>query len=424
MKERVENIRSNRFIYTFDIFGQSLNLHLFGNEKYKTLTGGIFGLISLLLIIAVNIYFLLDVLNRKTMTIVFNEDNSKIPMNNLSDIPIMMTLTDTSGKPLKSEGLISLDVKMLNYKRYDTGNGTTQFRLEVLPLQVEQCNFSKHFSDFPEFFTKFRVEYFYCIPPGKYNITIFGRYGDTLNGWSNLAIYVNKCNAKLGQTCFNQTYIEAALSNPVLNVNMLSYGINHYNFSSPNSYKLDTAVFPLSSTLLKSYNYMIRQVLYNTDIGFVLEDQQTEQFYTYHSQTVDVDLNSNVYLKSDNSIGYLIIRNFDTISNYYRAYMKVQTMMASIGGLVKSIMVIFQIICHLIIRKMMFLDISNQIFHYNLNEEPSIKPIKINNVELVNSNPVNHGEKLKINISPIENLSFKSDNNFSNSQTPRKLNKK
>lgn len=421
MKEKVENIRINRFIYTFDIFGQSLNLHIFGNEKYKTLTGGIFGLISILLIIAVSIYFLLDVLHRKTMTIVFNEDNTKIPMNNLSDIPIMMTLTDTSGKPLKSEGLINFDVKILNYKRYDTGNGTTQFRLDVIPLQLEQCSFSKHFSDFTDFFTKFRVEYFYCIPPGKYNITIFGRYGDTLNGWSNLAIYVNKCNSKLGQTCYNETYMKVALSNPVLNVNMVSYGVDHYNISSPSSYKLDTAVFPLSTTLLKSYNYMIRQVLYTTDYGFVFEDKQTEQFYTYHSQTVDVDLNSSEYFNSGNSIGYIKIRNFETISNYYRAYVKVQTMMASIGGLVKSIMAIFQIICHLIIRKMMLLDISNQIFHYNLNEE---QPMKIKKVEVVNSNPANHGEKIKIKISPIENLSIKSDNNFNNSQTPRKLNKK
>ena len=50
--------------------------------------------------------------------------------------------------------------------------------------------------------------------------------------------------------------------------------------------------------------------------------------------------------------------------------------------------------------------------------------MKIKKVEVVNSHPANHREKLKINISPIENLSLKSDNNFNNSQTPRKLNKK
>jgi hypothetical protein len=33
------NKRKNIFIETFDIDGQSINLHLFGKEKYKTFIG-------------------------------------------------------------------------------------------------------------------------------------------------------------------------------------------------------------------------------------------------------------------------------------------------------------------------------------------------------------------------------------------------
>jgi hypothetical protein len=414
MIREAENKRNSPFIDVFDIYGHSLNLHLFGKDKYKTFIGSIFGIVSLMLMVAISVYFLIDLFQRKSMTIVFNEDNSKIPSNNLTDTPFMMTLGDMNGKVLEPEGLYWFDVKMLNYRRYDTGNGTTQFRLDIVPIQLEKCDLTKHFLDKADWFKKFQVSTYYCIPPGKNNLTIFGKYGDTINGWSYLSIWVNRCNPKLGHKCLNDTYIDNVLANTFLTSNFLSYGINHYNITSPSSIKVETTIFQLSNTLIKNYYYNIRQVVYDTDYGFIFEDHQIENFYTYQSQTIDVNLKSVGVPTIGPNIGYIMIRNVDAVSYYNRAYVKGQAVMANIGGIIKAVMVIAQIISDFITRRMMFLDISNRIFHFNLNDGKFGKSPNRKRTENVK---INHTrEQSNPPTLPMDNLTFKSDNVSSNLQ--------
>lgn len=54
----------------------------------------------------------------------------------------------------------------------------------------------------------------YCIPAGKYNITLNSNTGDLKSGWSNIHIFVNKCNPQT-ETCRNQTILDEACSNLV-----------------------------------------------------------------------------------------------------------------------------------------------------------------------------------------------------------------
>jgi hypothetical protein len=131
--------------------------------------------------IAISIYFIIDLFEKKPLSIVFNEDNNQIPLNNLSNVPIMVTLADFNSNLLDPEGLYWIDTKIMNYRRINL-NGTTKFTLELIPIKLEKCNISKHFSDQYEMYKNFPVSNYLCIPAGKYNITLNGRGGDTLNG--------------------------------------------------------------------------------------------------------------------------------------------------------------------------------------------------------------------------------------------------
>jgi hypothetical protein len=382
MRGEEENKRKSFFIDIFDINGQSISLHLFGKEKYKTFIGSVSGLLSLILMMGISIYFVMDLFQRKSLSIIFNEDNNQLPLNNLSNVPIMVTLGDLSSNILDPEGLYWIDAKVMNYKRVII-NGTAKFFLELIPIELEKCNITKHFLDQSEMFKNLAISKYQCIPPGKYNITLFGRFGDTVNGWSYLAFFLNKCNAKMGQKCLNDSYIESTLANTALSIAYSSYSINHYNVTTPNQAKIDTTMFLMSSTLLKNYYYNLRQVIYETDYGILFEDRQKESFYTYFSQSVDVSLKAVGVPTAGPNIGYVIIKNADPISFYNRNYIKIQAVMANIGGIIKAVMIFCKIVSDFLTRKMIYLDIANRIFHFNFNEDNSQN--KNNKLKIIHS---------------------------------------
>jgi hypothetical protein len=368
MKSSHGNKSSISFVEVFDIYGHPFSLHLFGKPKYKTLVGSLFGLLSSMLMVTVALYFIIDLLQRKSVTVIYNEDTNQFPINNLSDIPIMMSLGDYNGVTLDPTGLYSFDVKMLNYKRIVGADGIARFGLEIAPIQIEKCDLTKHFLDKAEKFQSLRISSYYCIPPGKNNVTLYGKLGDTLNGWSFLSIFLNRCNTKF-QKCLNDTYAESVLGNSALTLAMLSHSINHYNTTSPNQEKVQTLVFPMSSAIIKNYYYNIRQVIYTTDYGFIFEERYTENFYTYQSQSLDVNLKNSGLPTIGPNFGYLMLKNDDAVSNYTRVYIKGQAVMANIGGIIKAIMVITKIMSDFFTRRMSYVELCNSIFEYDFEED-------------------------------------------------------
>lgn len=402
MKDIQENKSYSLFIDYFDIYGQSFNLHLFGRPKYKTIIGSIIGFISLFLVVSVSLYFFIELIERKSMTVIYNEDSNIIPMNNLSNVPFMFSLTDLNGIHLESEGLFSFDVKMMNYGYYKNADGASKFGIQILPIKMEKCDLNKHFLDKGEMFKSFSINKYYCIPPGKYNMTLYGRYGDTLNGFSFLTIFLNKCNSKL-QKCLNDTYIDSVLQNTALSMAYLSNSINHYNSTNPNTIKVDTSVLQMSSSICKNYYYNIRQVIYNTDYGFIFEDRQIETFYTYAYQSLDVSVKNIGFPTLGPNFGFVTLKNSDSVSFYSRAYIKSQAVMANIGGIIKSIMIIAKFISDFLTRRMSYEDLSNSIFQYKLEDKFSPATSKQHqeqkNLQIIpfnNTNLRNKQEKKKV----------------------------
>jgi hypothetical protein len=400
MKSGHEDKTYSSLMDIFDIYGKSFSLHLFGKAKYKTLIGSLMGLLSLMLMVSVALYFIIDLLERKSMTVIFNEDHTRFPINNLSEVPIMMSLGDFNGITLESEGLFSFDVKMMNYKKVKDADGNSRFGLELVPIKIEKCNITKHFLDKPDMFKGLSIRSYYCISPGENNLTIYGKLGDTLNGWSFLGIFLNRCNAKL-QKCLNDTYAESVLGNSALTIAYLSNSINHYNVTSPRMFKVDTAVLQMSSSIYKNYYYNLKQVIYDTDYGFIFEDHQTEDFFTYNSQSLDVSMKNTGLPTIGPNFGYVMIKNSDAVSYYFRAYIKGQAVMANIGGIIKAIMVMAKIISDFLTRRMSYVDLSNSIFKYKIEDN-----ISHNKKAFTTNFSLNKGQN-NLQIIPLDNKTLK-----------------
>jgi hypothetical protein len=396
MTERNSNY-GETFIQTFDIYGKSFNLHLFGKQTYKTAFGSLFGILSIMLMASVGFYFVVDLIQRKSLIIIYNEDSSRIPVNDLSNVPIMLLLGDYNSNILNPEGLFTFDVKMMNYKRITDSNGIPKFGLEIVPIKLEKCDESKHLVDKAKYFSNLRVNSYFCIPPGKYNLTIYGKLGDMINGWSFLSIFLNRCNPKY-EKCINDTIAENLLGNSALGLALLSNQVDHYNTTNPNNIKVETAILPMSSSLIKNYYYNLRQVIYDTDYGFIFEDRQVEKFYTYYSQSLDVNLKNSGLPTIGPNFGYVMIKNSEAVSNYFRSYVKGQAVMANIGGIIKTIMLIAKIITDFLTRRMGFIDISNSIFNF----ETSANYSKSNELNNINKNIFSNSKTPVISAVPFK----------------------
>jgi hypothetical protein len=170
MESPQSNRKTSSFVEFSDIYGQSFNLRIFGKNKYKTLIGSILSCISLSLIVSASLYFIINLFQKTSLTVIFNEDYNSTPINNLTRIPLTFALADFAGNPYPSQGVYSLDVKMLNYKKIMSPDGTLSISLDILPIQMEKCDIHKHFSyhkDMEENWKNFSMNYMLCIPPDK-----------------------------------------------------------------------------------------------------------------------------------------------------------------------------------------------------------------------------------------------------------------
>lgn len=368
--------KNSSFVEILDIYGHTFNLHIFGRGKYKTLTGSIFSLLSLSLIFSASVYFIINLFQKKSLTVIFNDDYNSITINNLTQIPLSFALGDYAGNPIATEGIYSLDVKFLTYKRVLSQDGTFKLSLEILPIEMEKCDIDKHFLDQKDWWRSFNMNYMLCIPPNKYNLTLQGKPRDVVNGWSSLNVYVNKCDMEK-QKCLNSSLTDKALSNFVFITAFKSNSIDHYNTTNPFSNKIESTSFRMSNSILKSYQLSLKQTKYKTDNGFILEENETLDFFVPDRIWMDVSVTSLGELTKGQMMGKLIFENSLTVSNFYRTYLKAQAVMANIGGIIKAIIVISKIVSEFLTRRISFVEISNSVFEY-----------KFENKNFLNKNPL------------------------------------
>jgi len=276
----------------------------------------------------------------------------------------MVAVTDKTGKKLPFKGVYDLEIKMMHYF-LDTKNMQPGFNSTI--IEYEPCNLEKHNETYSEILNKTPYNTMFCLALGQQNKTLYGKLGDFQNGFSLLGVYINRCNPKQ-QKCLNDSMIEHYLSDFVLGITYSSYTVDHFNYLTPNSPKLENnGVFPMSLSLLKCYFYNLAQIIYETDYGIIFEKKQVLDFYKFESQTVDVNMpgTSNSIFSSEFTVGYILFKCSDNISLFNRSYGKAQAVIANIGGLINAILVVAKIIFDFFTRKFIMVDLANMFFGFS-----------------------------------------------------------
>jgi hypothetical protein len=340
-----------------DLFNIEPTLYLFQESRFKNPFGGVSTIVTLIFIVSFSIYFLIDMLSRRNMSILSNSLIHKTPLINLTTFPLSFGLYTPDGKIINNPQIFNITALYFTTKNI---NGTVVNKIQ--DIKIDDCALNEtYYGEYLNIFKK-RIEGTKCIPIKSFQHEIQGLYGDAINGFSFLVIYINRCvNDSNSQKCESKSVIESALANTILFVSEVDFDIDHesvYNIQVP---YLRNDAFPLSYSLFKRYFSYKKNIEYLNDYGFVFQNKEKLEFFQSDLIVADVSLTmGTVYFPT--AIGQIYRVNSLKKDTYNRRFPKIQDLLANIGGVIKGLLVINYILVHYCSYKQYVAKIGNKCF--------------------------------------------------------------
>ena len=218
-----------KLLRKIDLYGLNFPLRYKGKHEYNTLCGislSIFTIIGLVIIV---ILFLIQSFSRKRVSIIQNSDQLyEKKILNFSRIPILIGFVNDGGRP------VTIDPKYISITldKNDHYPDKDKEGVKSKSIELEYCDLNKHFnndSNIIEMINDFEYQNYLCVVPGQ-NLSIAGRYGDSIHGYDILEIHLIKCdNDTNNSSCASEDELKQFYKNSYLSILYLSEALNHYD---------------------------------------------------------------------------------------------------------------------------------------------------------------------------------------------------
>jgi len=275
----------NDYLKHLDILNILPTFYIQQKEKFKSTLGILSGFLIISLSLSIMICFISDYLKREDANIIYNEISSFNPHLNMTNVPFIFKLTNTKGD-IYSDKIITFTFQ--HWKFDKLSNGTPS----ITTLKYEKCNKTKHFKNYIDYFygiyEEMKIDTYYCLNLENYDLTINGLFGDLINGYSLINLYINECinDTKINKTdCLPKDDIMKIIgdTNMFLRISNIDFQINHKNYTN--------LYFPFirSKNIQFSYKakarvyYYLKNVIYRTDIGYFNQQIEEETFFQFEN---------------------------------------------------------------------------------------------------------------------------------------------
>ena len=392
-----------KFYQTIDLYGLSIPLRYNQRIKFNTLCGSILSIITILIIISILINFTISILNHKNFSIIQNTIQiTKKNIINFSKIPLLIGFINDGGRPLKIDETyleIILD-KNDHYPEKDE-NGIMKLKRISKRIKLEYCDLNKHFGNDKNIINLIKdYEYQnYLCPIPNQNLSIGGRWGDSVHGYDMLEFHIVKCeNNTFKNNCKSDFEMKKFFKNSYMSIIYLSQALNHHNINHPINFNFRSEVFLIVSEQVKRYYYYFLPGEYISDNGFFFVNKKKFDFYDYQTTIIDFVDEEDQSFYSDKTLIEVSFSCMDRFVKVERYYQKFQDCFGNVGIYIRIIFEIFQFISNYFSEKIFLIDVINNIF-------PPKNDNKNNKDSNNNNNCKNNNLKIKKN-------DYKNDNNF------------
>jgi hypothetical protein len=315
-----------KFLSKVDFLSFKPQFYTKGEERHKTIFGGVMQILLLILNITFIIYFSKDIY-QKINPIVVKSDGMEVYKSQV-DFPrvssIFLSLIDPeTNMPFIDESIYKLK---FYHNVMDPKTG-----LEKQEIEAERCERDSFDEILPEnILDSFTWENFYCISRGQ-NVTLKGSYLDSGNWY--LSAEVTPCE---GPKCSSQENIEKKLLNTYLQIFLIDKYFDLLNFSQPVQFFSRMFKLPIMSN--QKFSGILRYKLVNLidDVGLIFQDIKQRSVYAFNGM-------EKLILPPDKTrkvLFELVIQQCTYIENISRNYKKLQEVIASVGGIINVIILI------------------------------------------------------------------------------------
>ena len=373
-----------KYFLLIDIYGSKARFTINGHKTYQTVFGSIITLISYSVIFVFFIVFSKEIIYHKKPNVITSDLIDSSPLHFL----------------LTNEFIWAISLQFLNYSMYidervytlkayaaisnvnDDGTASeTQVNLNL----VKCSNYS--FSVIPEYFHGLALENLYCV--NLTGIELRGVYME--DKWTTINFRFMKCINSTDNNNFCKTPDEIS---EILNGGYIGIFTTDYQII-PSNYKKPAQIYGkniFTSFSIKQYMdfwvyFQIKQI--NTDKGIFFESILTQTYLTFESTSENKD-----YRESDNFLT-VYIRESTNRKVLDRTYSKFQDIAANIGGIIKIIFIIGEIITYFI-RRTLYKNYVLQFFNLDESKFEEIQREE-NNIIKLQTNDVFSSNNLKRN---------------------------
>jgi hypothetical protein len=339
------------FIKNVDFLGKHPQTYIFKQSCYKTQFGGFMSILTLLSMAALSLYFIINLFTGTDLNLITSTTNKFEKKINLGDIPIFFKPTTSNGDRYDTR-LVYPIFQIWNY--YPENGGTPN----ITTIPFKNCEKDNIKSKYEGTFTNFSLSEYYCLD-NKSNITLFGSNGDITNGYSKINIYLAKCtnNSALNpnpskNNCKPLSDINASLSSSPAHFYFI-YSDNNVvpeNREAPFLPYIKTEDFRFPLSALYKFQYYFKKTFIISDYGWMFEDKVEVNDFQYDNFDSLAYIGSSFSIKE--AFGLISFTLSDNADVYKRSYIKMQTLVANIGGIINFLLIIAKTIVKYITNKL------------------------------------------------------------------------
>ncbi len=388
-----------------DVYGSPYNFTIFSQPTYKTVIGGIFTIFTFLLYIFCFFQFGSDFWKRQNPKFL----NQKISLPfypkytiNRNDLMIGFRVEDNDGNFLDVSRLLNISITYYQYELVDETLIPT-----ISSLNLIDCSLIDRSS--MKMFTKRDISNILCLD--FQNTTLGGFWDGEFINYIMVNFYACVNSTENNNTCLD--YSEAH--------NYFSNGYPSFNFYT-GSYFTDLEDYdnPLKMKLFNQYNYVdpdkgknlrlfYKVANMTTDLGMITSIPKKYSIFGLDYIVTDtIPINPPlINASSDTKLCSFEIYLLNNIETFNVAYIKLQEILATIGGLLSTISMVFTFFIGFINEHYRNIEIINHLFDFSeIREEEKIEKV-IEERSLNRSKTIKRESDLEKAIIVMNNVSTK-----------------
>jgi hypothetical protein len=335
-----------------------------GMKRHKTTLGSFMTIVLEILSILGLIFLGRDIVQKKSPVYftgkLTNMDPEQISLNS-SYFPFLIAIED----PTKNLNYFKDDsiytVKAIRSRQFRTvlKDGTVQVAQNTSSFNLGNCDLNIHFQGFEDLFNTVDYKNSYCIPPSE-QVTLQGTFSSMIYDVFRVQVY--QCNNATSKVpCKSQDIIDSKLKTTYLAFSWGDYQSNPSNYSYPMQRQTGNLPIPFSNYYQKRISAEITRSRYQTDTGLITEDTESQSFFM---------LNNGQFIEQffpfkpavSDFLLQLTFRFASVEQISHRSYIKIQNLLAQLGGLYNILYMLSSLIVRILTRNYFYLEILNDNF--------------------------------------------------------------